>query len=41
MTNPGEDFRLVAMPLSFDGQRLPLRGPAPILPETKQQETSS
>lgn len=41
MTNPGEDFRLIAMPLSFGGERLPLRGPAPVLPETMKQETSS
>jgi hypothetical protein len=28
---PGEDFRLTGLPLSFDGERPAIRGPAPRL----------
>jgi crotonobetainyl-CoA:carnitine CoA-transferase CaiB-like acyl-CoA transferase len=30
---PGEDFKLVAIPLSFDGERPAIAGPAPRLGE--------
>jgi formyl-CoA transferase len=40
MRNPGEDFDLVGTPLSFNGERVPLRGPAPTFPGTPDPETS-